>query len=317
MFWLGGLLALDVTTSTPDALCPPLEEARAAIKARVGEVRGAYHVEFALVRAADGHQVLELDVREGQQKVLERELQLDDAGCQNAAQTIALVLERYFDAVERPAPAPDLEPIPAATHPDQSQNSPAPQDREVPAADAAPAPSRAVRASAGVSYDWELGVAPTLGVGLFPTALRLGPRLQLGVMLAVSPFLRRHTQRVRTEEISAFTLQGALALPLSLSFAPWSTSIGPWAQLRFQRADAPSLSHHRPAYRTVPGFGGFAELGWSPRPGWTLGLGVAAGAQAADESSRFVLRGADSETNLVLVPASTFEQAQLTLAFEL
>jgi hypothetical protein len=317
MFWLGGLLALDVATSTPDALCPPLEEARAAIKARVGEVRGAYHVEFALVRAADGHQVLELEMREGQQKVLERELQLDETGCQNAAQTIALVLERYFDAVEKPATPPDLEPIPASARPPLSQNSPSPQARERPPADA-PAPmQRPLRASAGFSYDLEFGLAPSLGAGWFPSAFQVAPRLQFGLMLAVSPFLKRRTERVRTEEISAFTVQGAFAVPLTWSFRQWSAAIGPWAQLRFQRADAPSLSHHRPAYRTVPGFGGLAQLGWSLRPAWSLNLGIALGAQAAGKSSRFVLRKADSETDLVLVPASTFGQAQLMLAVEL
>src|SRR6188768_841163 len=98
MLWLGGFPALDITTSTPDALCPPIEEARAAIQARVGEVRGDYHVEFALVRGVDGRQVLELTVREAEQQVLARELPLDAGGCEDAAQAIALVLERYFDA---------------------------------------------------------------------------------------------------------------------------------------------------------------------------------------------------------------------------
>jgi hypothetical protein len=322
MFWLGGFLALEVTTSTPDALCPPLAEARAAIQARVGEVRGAYHVEFALVRAADGRQVLELRVREGQQQVLERELPLDDAGCQDAAQAIALVLERYFDAVENPpAPASNLEPIPQKSDAEPSRNSP-PASASAPARDrpvtrsGTPA-SRAVRVRAGFGYDLELGFAPTLGVGLFPAAFRVSPRFQVGVTLDVAPFLEPLTQQVRAEEISAFTLQGALSVPLLVSFASWSTSIGPWAQVRLQRAKAPTLLHDQPAYRAVPGFGGFAQLGWSPRRTWTLGLGVALGAQAADASSRFVLRQADSAVSPVLVPESTFGQAQLTLALEL
>jgi hypothetical protein len=322
MFWLGGFHALEVTTSTPDALCPPLEEARAAIQARVGDVRGAYHVDFGLVRAADGRQVLELRVREGEQQVLERELPLDGAGCQDAAQAIALVLERYFDAVENPPPsASNLEPIPQTADAVPARNSPSASpsapagDGPVNRSDAKAA--RAVRARAGFSYDLELGVAPTLGAGYFPAAFRLSPRFQVGVTLEVAPFLAPLTEQVRAEEISAFTLQGALAVPLLVSFAAWSTSIGPWAQLRFQRAKAPSLAHERPAYRAVPGFGGFAELGWSPRPTWTLGLGVALGAQLPGASSRFVLSHADSGTSPVLVPESTFGQGQLTLELEL
>ena len=115
MLWLGGFLLLDLTTSTPDALCPPLEEARAAVKARVGEVAGDYHAEFALIRATDGQQALELTLREGRVEVLRRQLPLDAAGCQDAAQAIALVLERYFDAVERPVEheaAPKMESVP-------------------------------------------------------------------------------------------------------------------------------------------------------------------------------------------------------------
>ena len=74
MLWLGGFLALDLTTRTPDALCPPLEEARAAVKARVGEVRGDYHAEFALIRADDGQQKLDLSLREGNVAQVARDL---------------------------------------------------------------------------------------------------------------------------------------------------------------------------------------------------------------------------------------------------
>ena len=115
MLWLGGLHALDLTTSTPDALCPPLEEARALVKARVGEVRGDFHAEFGLIRRDDGSQALQLVLREGVEPVLRRELPLDEAGCEDAAQAIALVLERHFDALDRPdppEPAPKLESVP-------------------------------------------------------------------------------------------------------------------------------------------------------------------------------------------------------------
>lgn len=317
MFWLGGFHALEVTTSTPDALCPPVAEARAAIEARVGEVRGDYRAEFALVRALDGRQVLALSLREGPQQVLERELPLDGAGCEDAAQAIALVLERYFDAVEKPAaPAPNREPIPVRLdEPPVGVVTPASvRDAAPSSAPAATAPSW--RARAGFGYDLHFGSAPLLGLALFPSAWKLTRRLELGVALDLAPFASSVRQQVRGQEISAFTLQTALSLPLTWRVNRWSWSLGPWAQLRIQRAEGASLAHEQVAYRAVPGFGAVAQLGWSPAPRWTIGLGAAFGSQAAGATSRFVLRGADGTAKPVLVPESWFGQGQLTLALE-
>lgn len=318
MFWLGGFPALEVTTSTPDALCPPIEEARAAIEARVGEVRGDYHAEFALVRAVDGRQMLELLVREGQQQVLERELPLDGAGCQDAAQAIALVLERYFDAVEKPDALPSNgEPIAVRLdEPPVYHTAPAPA-RDVATTAAPPPTPRAWRVRAGFGYDLHLGSAPTLGLALFPDAFRLRRDLELGVALDLAPFVSSLTEDVRGEEIAAFTLQTALSVPLSWRFAPWSCSLGPWAQLRFQRAEAATLAHEQVAYRTVFGFGAVAQVAWSPAPRWSIGLGVALGSQAAGATTRFTLRGIDGQSKPVLVPESWFGQGLLTLTFEL
>ena len=316
MLWLGGFPALDVTTSTPDALCPPVEEARAAIQARVGEVRGDYRVEFALVRGVDGRQVLELTVHEAQQQVLARELPLDDAGCQDAAQAIALVVERYFDAVEKPAVASNPRPIPVTIDEPPTQNSPPAPARALAVAPAM-ARGRGWRARAGFVYDVELGVGPSLGIVRLPEAFRLTPSFQVGVALDVAPFLSPVEQSVREQEISAFSVQGALSIPLVWHFEPWSASVGPWAQLRVQRAEAESLTHQRRAYRVVPGVGGVTQVAWSPGSRWTLGLGFAAGAQATTGTSRFVLRTTDTVPEPVLVPEAWFGQGQLTLAVEL
>lgn len=318
MFWLGGFPALEVTTSTPDALCPPIEEARAAIKARVGEVQGDYHVEFSLVRGLDGQQRLQLAVREGELQVLERALPLDDAGCQDAAQALALVLERYFDAVEkRPTPDSNEEPIPArpSDQPESVQARPLAREVTTPPAFA---PAEGVwRVRAGFLYDWELGVAPSLGGALFPVALRVPKGLELGFALELAAFVRPLTESVRQQEMSAFTLQSALAIPLTWRFSSWSTALGPWAQLRLQRAKAAGLSHPHTAYRWLPGVGATAELGWSPAPAWTLSWGFVGGAQAAGETSRFVLRRAEGGAEPVLVPGRWFGQSQLTLAVRL
>ena len=317
MFWLGGLAALEVATSTPDALCPSLEEARDAIAARVGEVRGDYRAEFALVRAADGRQVLALTVREGEQQVLTRELPLDDGGCRDAAQTIAHVLERYFDAVEKPVSASNPEPIPAIHDERPTPTAPAATAPDNAPPPAEPSPPRTWRAHAGFVYDLELGVAPTVGVAHFPRAFRWTRRLELGVALDVAPFLSRLQQTVREQEISAFSVQGALSLPLVWHFAPWSASVGPWAQLRLQRAEAKALTHEQSAYRVVPGLGGVAQLAWSPTTHWTLGVGVAGGVQTSGAAARYVLQTADDGPKPVLVPETWFGQGQLTLALDL
>jgi hypothetical protein len=318
MFWLGGFPALEVTTRTPDALCPPLEEARAAIQARVGDVQGAYQVEFGLVRAEDGRQALELVLRRGQEQVLERELPLQGGGCQDAAQAMALVLERYFDAVEKPdQPASTLEPIPVRPSDQSLRPRLVVAPRERAATPTAPPEQRTCLARLGFLYDLELGMAPTLGLALFPTALRLTPSLRVGVELDLTPFVFPLTQTIREQEIRAFTLQTALSIPVSWRFQPWSVALGPWAQWRAQRAEAASLAHEQPGYRLLAGFGGMLQLAWSPNPSWTLGGGIALGAQAAGSASRFTLRRAATGPEPVLVPESWFGQGQLTVSHEL
>jgi hypothetical protein len=319
MFSLGALAALELSTGTPDALCPPLEEARAAIRARVGEVRGDFRAEFALIRGDDGGQLLELVLREGPHRVLHRELPLDAAGCRDAAQAIALVLERYFDTLEQPQPdaEPDLATVPAALEPSPAQSRP-PARR---ADSARPMVERreafAWRAHVGALYDWEHGPAVNLGGRVFPTALRVAPRLRFGVGLDAAPFLRSKAQTIRAEPISVSTLQAALSFPLGLTFDRWCAAFGPWVQVRLQHAEAPSLAHQQSGYRVLSGWGAFAELGWSVAPAWTVGLGGALGGQPTGVSSRFVLIRADGSKWPVLVPKSWFAQTQLTLALAL
>lgn len=323
MFWPGGFLALELTTSTPDALCPPLEEARAAVKARVGDVRGTYHAEFALVRGDDGQQVLDLVVRDQARQLLHRELPLAGAGCQDAAQAIALVLERYFDGIE--IPSESAAPVATATVETPQRFPDRPDDQAVarpPSRDAATAPTQSQQktdweARAGLLYDLDLGAAPLFGAALFPLALRISPSLRLGLALDVAPFLKRMSDRVRDQEVSASTLQTALSFPFRLSLGDWQAAVGPWAQLRLQRAEAPSLANGKSAYRTLWGLGGLAQIGWTPWQSWTIGAGIAAGAQLTDSAARFVLVRPDRGTNAVLVPDSWFGQGRLSLSLQL
>lgn len=316
MLWLGGLHALDLTTSTPDALCPPLEEAREAVRTRVGDVRGDFQAEFGLIRRDDGQPALELLLREGAEEVLHRELPLDDAGCDSAAQAIALVLERYFDALESPAPkaaAPQLESPPIAAAPLPAQvASHLPASPRVRAANAdAPASASPWRARAGFLYDRELKLAPTLGVTLYPHAWQLTPRVRVGAALDVAIFLSQNEESVRSEQLTLSSAQAALSLPLTLQLSSWEISAGPWAHWRLQRAEAPAEIQGATQYRALPGFGGFTQLSvkWGGR--WSLGAGLALGAQLRGSAARFVLQGDNGERNAVLVPDAWFLQASL------
>lgn len=313
MLWLGGFHALDLTTSTPDALCPPLEETRAAVKARVGEVRGEYQAEFALIRADDGRQTLLLTLRERQAEVLRRELPLDGAGCEDAAQAIALVLERYFDAIEK------REPIESTNPPTDSETTPPPALQPasvVPSRErsSAPLPTRQRwQLRAGAAYDFELGPALSVGVALYPASLELSRHLRIGVALDAAPFLTRLSETVREEKISAITLRTALSVPLTFELSSWSFSAGPWAELRFQRASAPTLPHGRSEYRALPAAGGFAEVGVALSPSLALAAAFASGAQFTGSASRFVLQADDARRNEVLVPHAWFGEALLRL----
>lgn len=317
MLWLGGFLSLDLTTGTPDALCPPLEEARAAVNARVGEVRGDYHADFALIRADDGRQTLDLTLREGAKEVLRRELPLDAAGCQDAAQTIALVLERYFDAIERPSAAestPALESVPVSV-------TRAPPNAAAPSVDKPVATTKSSRplelgVRAGTLYDHDLGLAAVIGANLYPEAMRLNPSFRFGFAFEVAPFFARQTEQIRGRRIEAFLLQGALSLPLTWSYFTWRASVGPWLQLRVQRADGQTLANEEAGYRAVPGVGGFVQVGWELAPSFGLLAGVSAGPQLRGAASRFVLQGAAGQI-AVLVPDAWFGQAQLTLELRL
>jgi hypothetical protein len=246
---------------------------------------------------------------EGEREVLRRELALEDAECHDAAQTIALVLERYFDAVEHPPP-PDPAPVPG---PRTESVVASPHERLAPPRTPNLAEERALPAYAGLAYDWKLGLAPLVGVGLFPASGRLAPNAAIGAALDLAFFVTQQSQTVREQRISASTLRASLYVPLALRFGAWSTWLGPWGQFSLQRAHAQSLAHAREAYRALPGIGGFLRLGWSPARAWTLAAGAAAGAQLTSASSRLVLQRSDGARDAVLVPASWFGQVQLTL----
>jgi len=301
MFWLGGFFTLEVTTSTADALCPPLDEARAAILSRVGEVRGAYQVAFSLVRADTGGKVLDLVVQHENVEVLHRQLPLEDSGCQDAAQAIALVLERYFDAVK----VPDLEPVPVTAHSASFEQLPTAIPKIT---------DPAWRADLSFLYDRNLGFAPRFELELFPAALRLSSRIWAGLALEASPFVTKLEERIRAQSIDARTIELRLSFPFDFRAGPWSTTLGPSAAIWLQRAEGTSLPSERPGYRAIGGAGARATVQFAWPAPWRLSLGSAVGLVATGATRRFVLQTREDGRVPVFAPEPWFGQVWLGVA---
>lgn len=124
-----GAGGLSVATDSPDAFCPPLEEAQEAVAARVGAVTGGqFEARYGLQRDANtGATSLRLVMRdEAGTLVLERELPLNEGDCSHAATVMALILERYFTSHSSapPSPAPSIEPPQARVEPSLASEEP-------------------------------------------------------------------------------------------------------------------------------------------------------------------------------------------------
>jgi hypothetical protein len=259
-------------------------------------------VEFSLVRSDAGGKLLDLVVQNKNVEVLHRQLPLDESGCQDAAQAIALVLERYFDAVK----APDLEPVPVPAHPPASEHP-----SRVATADAI---DTEWRADLSLLYDTRLGFGPRFGFELFPAWLRLSTRIHLGLGFEASPFATKLHETVREQSIDARTLELALSLPLELRAGDWSAALGPSAALRLQRAEGTSLPDERPGYRAVASGGARATVQWAWSAPWRLSLGAAAGLVATGATRRFVLETREDGRVPVLAPEPWFGQVWLGVA---
>lgn len=96
---------LTVDTPSPDALCPPIEQTRSIITARLGaiELEGTWRATYDLIHRPD-QDVVRLELRDSGGNVrLTRDFTANGNSCSTLAQVIALVLERYFSR-----PDPDL-----------------------------------------------------------------------------------------------------------------------------------------------------------------------------------------------------------------
>jgi hypothetical protein len=113
IFALGA--GLNIEALSPDALCPPHEETRRAVAARLGsvELEGTWRASYVLVHRTQGDFVsLQLFDPDGALR-LERQLPVRAGSCAALSGVIALVLERFFLKPEQLA-AQEHEPVVAA-----------------------------------------------------------------------------------------------------------------------------------------------------------------------------------------------------------
>jgi hypothetical protein len=124
-----GAAGLSVDSLSPDALCPPLAETRAAVAARLGsvELEGIWHATYLLVHRTQGDFVsLSLRDPEGTLR-LERELPVQGGSCATLSRVIALVLERFFLRPEQAAPAEPASVVATANEPAATVSTTAPE----------------------------------------------------------------------------------------------------------------------------------------------------------------------------------------------
>jgi hypothetical protein len=148
-----GASGLTLESPSPDALCPPLEETRRAVDARLGNVEldGTWRASYVLVHRTKGDFVTLSLFDPGGVLRLERELPAQGTSCKALPAVIAAVLERYFAPPDQGAPEPET-PTPAApvalapppTEPLRAEPAPVAVPPPAPARDAPPAPAPAV-----------------------------------------------------------------------------------------------------------------------------------------------------------------------------
>jgi len=273
-FESGGLL---VETPSPDALCPPLDQTREVVRARVGsvELEGTWRAIYEIVHRESGDFVALTLVDPAGIERLARELPIHGESCATLAQVISLVLERYFlrpegvavapeePATLPPAPVPTPNRTPAADVPERSAPaSPAESSAEPATLSDAPAGrgGSAVRFVGGLSVTSEW-IAPFVGA-----EAGLGDRFSVVVTAGLD--LDDH------DEAIAGGWARSLRWPLELTVfgeawrrGPWSTRFGAGALAMVERASTHGLGEDGAGSRVVPGVSLRGALGVEPGSG--------------------------------------------------
>ncbi len=265
----GGLL---VETPSPDALCPPLDQTREAVRSRVGsvELKGAWTATYEIVHRESGDFVaLKLGDPVGVER-LSRELPIHGESCATLAQVIALVLERYFlrpdsvaatsgeSATLAPAPPPNLT---AAMVAPERTAAPPPAATPAEAATRADASTGSARASRRLAA----GLSVT-GAWIAPfvrTEADLGARVVLVATAGLD--LAEHDESV------AGGWARSLRWPLGLAVAgrvwrsgPWAARFGAGVLAVVERASTHGLGEDGSGTRVLPGVSLAGALGVEP-----------------------------------------------------
>lgn len=260
---LGLLSGLTVETGSPDALCPDIASAEAAIRARVGKLEGsatAWRVRYTMVHAPDRTtgDLVRLEVLDASDEIrLSRDLPLSVESCDTLAQAMALVVERFFRAmVGERAPEPEFEPAPERSDlPVVTAMASAPPARDDGAREPAPSgpkrpPAFLLAAQAGV-----LGppLRPTFG-SLFVVRAKSAP---LSLAASVGFVLVPSTEEL--ERGGEAHLQSGLVrlMPAwDLAFGHARVALGPALSLEAERAWTTGLPESTPRYRALSAAGG-------------------------------------------------------------
>jgi hypothetical protein len=256
---LGLLSGLTVETGSPDALCPDVASAEAAIGARVGELEssaGGWRVRYTLVHAPDSTQgdVVRLQVFDSAAELrLSRDLPLTSESCDTVAQAMALVVGRFFRSmVGERAPEPKVELRPASPAPITASGPSPARDQGVrapePTAPKQP-PAFFLAAQAGA-----LGppLLPTFG-SLFVVRARAPLSLATSLGFVLVP---------RTEELDgggrAHLQAGLLRLTPAwdVALAGGRVSLGPTLSMDAERAWTTALPVSTEQYRATVATGG-------------------------------------------------------------
>ncbi len=273
-FFALGAAGLSVDSLSPDALCPPIEETRQAVAARLGsvELEGTWHATYLLVHRTQGDFVT-LSLRDPDDVLrLQRDLPVQGGSCTTLSRLIALVLERFFLRPEQaPQPQPEpvavAPPVPAARSAPQA-NAPAtePAAASEPPATLALAPLRAPADAASTP------ATPTrhfrASAALWATTSWLAPSVGLARQLSGPYWLELNAgfdlneHETRAFEGSVFVRRAPLGLALERQF-----SLNRWASANaagellgiFEAAHSVGVARPGGGVRVVPGFG--ARLG--------------------------------------------------------
>lgn len=265
-FFVLGAAGLSVDSLSPDALCPPLEETRQAVAARLGsvELEGTWHATYLLVHRTQGDFV-SLSLRDPNDVLrLKRELPVQGGSCTTLSRVIALVLERFFlrpEQTPQPEPEASAAPVlatPPVPHANASTSRPAESRPELaptrPAADepsaAVSAPERHFRVSAALAAttSW---LAPSVG---------FARRVAGPYWLALSAGFDLNDHESPAFEGSVFVRRAPLSFGVERQFGvnqPVSASTNATLELLGIFEDARTVGVARPngGMRVVPGLG--------------------------------------------------------------